>query len=158
MKGKKILNEYDQLRKNAERYRALYPVGMRIELIHMGQDKNPIPDGTRGIVTAIDDVGIIHCNFDNGRSLGVSHTNNGTHRTLKTIFMLIFGIVRTRCGRGSVRSKSCSARCGLNEVGYDHNKKGGRTMPNHVTNHIELSGDREQIKEMFTAKKKPCRS
>ncbi len=65
------MNEYDELRKTAERYRVLYPVGTRIELIHMGQDKNPIPDGTRGTVTAIDDIGTIHCHFDNGRLLGI---------------------------------------------------------------------------------------
>ena len=50
-----------------------YPPGTRIELIHMGEDDpNPIPDGTRGTVTAVDNIGTVFCHFDNGRSLGLA--------------------------------------------------------------------------------------
>ncbi|MBR3998560.1 MAG: DUF4314 domain-containing protein, partial [Clostridia bacterium] len=65
------MNEFDRLRKLAERYKSMYPTGTRIELQHMGSDPRPIPDGTRGTVKAVDDIGTIHCDFDNGRHLGL---------------------------------------------------------------------------------------
>ncbi|MBO5126870.1 MAG: DUF4314 domain-containing protein [Clostridia bacterium] len=65
------MNEYEKLRKLAERFKSMYPTGTRIELQHMGSDPHPIPDGTRGTVKAVDDIGTIHCYFDNGRSLGI---------------------------------------------------------------------------------------
>lgn len=65
------MNEFDKLRKLAERYKSMYPTGTRIELQHMGSDPHPIPDGTRGTVKAVDDIGTIHCDFDNGRHLGL---------------------------------------------------------------------------------------
>ena len=65
------MNEFDKLRKMAERFKSMYPTGTRIELQHMGSDPHPIPDGTRGTVKAVDDIGTIHCDFDNGRHLGI---------------------------------------------------------------------------------------
>lgn len=47
-------------------------VGKRIELVEMGADEpNPIETGTRGTVVYVDDIGTIHVNWDNGRSLGL---------------------------------------------------------------------------------------
>ena len=40
-------------------------------LLGMGNDPNPVESGTRGTVRAVDDIGTLHCDFDNGRSLGV---------------------------------------------------------------------------------------
>ena len=40
-------------------------------LLSMGNDPNPVESGTRGTVRAVDDIGTLHCDFDNGRSLGV---------------------------------------------------------------------------------------
>ncbi len=37
----------------------------------MGDDPNPIPDNTFGVVDHVDDIGTIHCLFDNGRLLGI---------------------------------------------------------------------------------------
>lgn len=53
-----------------EYYKKTYPPGTRIELTSdmSGED---IPAGTQGTVIAVDDIGTIHCNFDNGRSLGI---------------------------------------------------------------------------------------
>ena len=65
------MNEFDKLRKLAERFKSMYPTGTRIELQHMGSDPHPIPDGTRGTVKAVDDIGTVHCDFDNGRHLGI---------------------------------------------------------------------------------------
>jgi len=45
--------------------------GMRIKLISMVDDPNPIPSGTEGTITLIDGANIIHVNWDNGRRLGV---------------------------------------------------------------------------------------
>jgi len=67
------MNEWDRLRRAAAMNKERYPPGTRIELIHMGDDPNPIPDGTRGTVTAVDDIGTVFCHFDNGRSFGLAY-------------------------------------------------------------------------------------
>ena len=54
-----------------EYYKKIYPKGTRIEVIEMGDDPNPIPSGTKGTVEVVDDMGTIHCTFDNGRKLGL---------------------------------------------------------------------------------------
>ena len=56
---------------HAEHLRSLYPAGSRIMLIQMGDDPRPIPPGTKGTVMAVDDMGTVHCLFDNGRRLGL---------------------------------------------------------------------------------------
>lgn len=48
-----------------------YPPGTRIMLLGMENDPNPVESGTRGTVRVVDDIGTLHCDFDNGRSLGV---------------------------------------------------------------------------------------
>ena len=65
------MNEGDRLHRQAQRYREAYPPGTRIMLLSMGNDPNPVESGTRGTVRAVDDIGTLHCDFDNGRSLGV---------------------------------------------------------------------------------------
>ncbi len=65
------MNEYERLRRQAERYKEQYPPGTRIMLLRMGNDPNPVEDNTRGTVIAVDDIGTLHCSFDNCRSLGV---------------------------------------------------------------------------------------
>lgn len=52
-------------------YKELYPKGTRVEVVRMGDDPRPIPSGTRGTVDVVDDIGTIHCIFDNGRRLGL---------------------------------------------------------------------------------------
>ena len=54
-----------------ERRKAEYPVGTRIELIEMNDPYAPVPSGTRGTVTHVDDIGKIHMEWDNGRTLGL---------------------------------------------------------------------------------------
>lgn len=51
-------------------YKEMYPKGTRVEVISM-DDPRPIPSGTKGTVRVVDDMGTIHCNFDNGRRLGL---------------------------------------------------------------------------------------
>lgn len=54
-----------------EFYKEHYPHGTRVQLDSMGNDPNPVPNGTKGTVVAVDDMGTVHVNFDNGRLLGI---------------------------------------------------------------------------------------
>lgn len=65
------MNEWDRLHRQAQRYKEIYPPGTRIMLLGMRNDPNPVKSGTRGTVKLVDDIGTLHCDFDNGRSLGV---------------------------------------------------------------------------------------
>lgn len=53
------------------RIKAQYPPGTRIRLDHMDDPYAPIPSGTEGVVQTVDDIGTLHCKFENGQSLGV---------------------------------------------------------------------------------------
>ena len=55
----------------ADYMKAQYPPGTRVILLDMGDDPHPIPDNTRGTVQTVDDIGTVHCVFDNGRQLGL---------------------------------------------------------------------------------------
>ena len=50
--------------------REKYPEGSSIVVYSMN-DPRPVPPGTRGTVRIVDDMGTIHCNFENGRRLGL---------------------------------------------------------------------------------------
>ena len=65
------MNEWERANRMAERYKKMYPVGTRIELIQMGDDPRPVPPGTRGTVAYVDDMGQIGMHWDNGRSLSL---------------------------------------------------------------------------------------
>ena len=47
------------------------PPGTRLELIEMGDDPRPVASGTRGTVKVVDDMGSIHMQWDNGRTLAL---------------------------------------------------------------------------------------
>lgn len=57
-----------------------YPPGTRIMLDSMGEDPRPIAPGTKGTVRMVDDAGTVHCNFDNGRSLGLIPGEDSFHK------------------------------------------------------------------------------
>lgn len=65
------MNEFDRLHALSKRLKETYKPGMRIELNHMGSDPYPIPDGSRGTVIGIDDIGSIMIKWDSGRSLSL---------------------------------------------------------------------------------------
>ena len=65
------MNEWERQRNRAEYLKKAYPSGTRIVLNSMGNDPRPIESGTRGTVAVVDDIGTVHCEFDNGRSLGL---------------------------------------------------------------------------------------
>ena len=48
-----------------------YPVGTRIVCNFCSDPYKPIAAGTEGTVRVVDDMGTVHCNFDNGRSFGL---------------------------------------------------------------------------------------
>lgn len=64
------MNEFLRLERQAKIYKERYPKGTRIELLSMN-DSQAVPPGTRGTVNYVDDLGTIHMNWDNGRTLGI---------------------------------------------------------------------------------------
>lgn len=54
-----------------ERVKEKYPTGTIVECINMGEEVRPIPTGTRGVVTLVDDIGSIHVSWENGSSLAL---------------------------------------------------------------------------------------
>lgn len=65
------MNEWERQRNRAEYLKKEYPPGTRIVLNSMGDDPRPIESGMCGTVKFVDDIGTVHCEFDNGRSLGL---------------------------------------------------------------------------------------
>lgn len=65
------MNEWERQRRKAEYLKKAYLPGTRIVLNSMGDDPRPIESGTRGSVAVVDDIGTVHCDFDNGRRLGL---------------------------------------------------------------------------------------
>ena len=65
------MNEWERQRNRAEYLKKAYPTGTRIVLNSMCNDPRPVESGTRGTVAVVDDIGTVHCDFDNGRSLGL---------------------------------------------------------------------------------------
>ena len=61
-------------------YKKNFPEGTRVQLDRMGDDSNPVSNGTKGTVTAVDDTGTIFCNFDNGRCLGICPEVDSFHK------------------------------------------------------------------------------
>lgn len=62
-----------------QRMKDQYPPGTRIELDYMGDDSRPIAPGTKGTVRIVDDMGTVHCDFDNGRRLGLVPGEDSFH-------------------------------------------------------------------------------
>lgn len=58
------------MNKHVDEIKKRYPPGTRIELISMN-DIQAVPAGTMGTVDHVDDVGTLHMNWDNGRTLGL---------------------------------------------------------------------------------------
>ena len=56
-----------------------YPKGTRIRLDSMGDDPRPIEPGTMGTVRLVDDMGTVHCDFDNGRRMGIIPGEDSFH-------------------------------------------------------------------------------
>ncbi len=63
-----------------EFYKEHYPAGTRICLDSMGDDPNPVPNGSKGVVSFVDDCGTVFADFDCGRSLGICPEVDGFHK------------------------------------------------------------------------------
>ena len=66
-------------REEVSSIRERYPKGTRIMVDYMGSDTRPISSGTVGTVDCVDDIGTIHCSFDNGRVLGLIPGEDSFH-------------------------------------------------------------------------------
>ena len=66
--------------KMVERLKTQYPAGTKIMLDRMDDDPRPIPPGTKGTVVYVDDMGTVHCNFENGRRLGLIPGEDHFHK------------------------------------------------------------------------------
>ena len=67
-------------RERIEFYKEHYPAGTRICLDSMGDDPNPGPNGSKGVVSFVDDCGTVFVNFDCGRSLGICPEVDSFHK------------------------------------------------------------------------------
>ncbi len=65
------MSEYERLRRQAERYREIYPPGTRVLLLGMDDPYAPVPSGTKGTVSYVDAQAQIHMKWDNGSSLAL---------------------------------------------------------------------------------------
>ena len=65
------MNSFDRERLRIQRAKMLYPPGTRIVLGEMSDPYAPVPPGTRGTVKFVDDMGTIHPQWDNGKTLGL---------------------------------------------------------------------------------------
>ena len=57
--------------KQLQRLKEKYPAGTILKVISMDDPYHPIPLGTLGEVTMVDDAGTIHMRWQNGSSLGI---------------------------------------------------------------------------------------
>lgn len=64
-------NEFERKRLLAEEYRKTHPPGTRLILLGTTENIQPIPIGTKGTVSHVDDMAQIHMKWDNGRSLAI---------------------------------------------------------------------------------------
>lgn len=58
-------------RDKVKQLRERYPKGTRVQLVSMDDPYAPVPPGTEGEVTFVDDAGSIHMKWDNGSSLAL---------------------------------------------------------------------------------------
>ena len=60
-------------REIVERLRLQYPTGYRVELVSMDDPYARLRPGDQGTVVAVDDIGTVHIDWDNGSGLGAAY-------------------------------------------------------------------------------------
>ena len=65
------MSGFEEYWKTAKRTKQEYPSGTRLVLIHMEDRWAPVPPGTRGTVSYVDDIGQIGVKWDNGQTLSL---------------------------------------------------------------------------------------
>lgn len=58
-------------RETVARIRRMYPIGCRVELVHMDDPYSKLAPGECGTVDAVDDTGTVFVKWDSGSGLGV---------------------------------------------------------------------------------------
>ena len=66
-----------------KRLKERYPAGTRVQLDRMGDDPNPIPSGSKGTVSFVDDIGTVMVNFNSGRCLGICLDVDSFHKIIE---------------------------------------------------------------------------
>jgi len=66
-----------------ERIKQTYPKGTKIELDCMNDPYRDMPKGLKGIVSGVDDIGQIHCNWENGSTLAVIPSEDSFHKIIE---------------------------------------------------------------------------
>ena len=56
-----------------ERLRRQYPAGCRVELVSMNDSYARLKPGDQSTVVAVDDIGTVHIDWDNGSGLGAAY-------------------------------------------------------------------------------------
>lgn len=77
------MNRLEAQRRFVQRMKDNYPPGTRLVLLQMGDDPRPVEPNTRCTVMTVDDMGTLHCNFDNGRQLGLVPGEASFHKLTK---------------------------------------------------------------------------
>ena len=66
-----------------DRIKKEYPVGCRVELIHMEDPYNrKLTPGCRGTVRIVDDIGTIHVDWDCGSRLGIAYGEDSCRKVV----------------------------------------------------------------------------
>lgn len=65
------MNDWERMHRQAQIYKDAYPPGTRVMLLHMNDPYSPVEEGIRGTVKVVDDVGQLHMQWDNGRTLAL---------------------------------------------------------------------------------------
>lgn len=65
------MNEWARLSRKAKSIKAMYPKGTKVVLDYM-EGEADMPSGLAGTVQFVDDIGQIHVQWENGRSLALN--------------------------------------------------------------------------------------
>ena len=69
---------------SVKRLKEEYPVGCRVELIHMEVPYNrKLTPGCRGTVRIVDDIGTIHVDWDCGSGLGIAYGEDSCRKVVE---------------------------------------------------------------------------
>ncbi len=63
-----------------EHIKQTYPKGTKIELDRMDDPYRDMPKGLKGIVSEVDDIGQIHCIWENGSTLAIISGEDSFHK------------------------------------------------------------------------------
>lgn len=89
--------------------------GMRIRMVSMIDDPNPIQNGEEGTIRLVDGMGVIHVNWDNGRTLGV--IPGADQYILEPALENVFDNLNYGLNEGSTTKLSSTTKSGISSAG-----------------------------------------